>query len=151
MNDKALSCVHTQISQNPRFEGNNEKGITVFYDIEGLSNYTDTDITTCIWPNYSPQVNKCPPQLPTFVLDDVHSVRVGSNVIDSYSYVPFEHWHNSRFLIRVWANDPTIDGSWISAGWIVANLTTASINILSNNILRVLIIEHVNLINNNYN
>ena len=67
----------------------------------------------------------------------MYSVRVGSNVTDNYSYVPFEHWQNSRFLIRIWANDPTIDGSCISAGWIAANQTTASINILSINISSV--------------
>ena len=112
-------------------------GLELFYDIDGLSNFTDADITTCIWPNYNPQVNQCLPQLPTFVLDDLYSVRVGSNVTKNYSYIPFEHWQNSRFLMRVWINDPTTDGSCINVGWISVNQTTASINILSNKISSV--------------
>ena len=89
-------------------------------------------MTTWIWPNYNPSIYLWTPQLPTFALDQVYSLKVGRNVDKSYIFIPFEHWQNSKFLIRAWANDPKINETWTNIEWVAINQTASSFQIDQN-------------------
>ena len=108
--------------------------LDLFHDYQILANFIENDITSWLWPNYSPSVYFWTPKLPAFVLLQTYSISVRGNASESSLYIPFEHWQNSRFLIRAWANDPTEDGTWVVPNWVIVNQTTASIQIDPKNV-----------------
>ena len=85
--------------------------LDLFHDYKSLLNFTENDLSAWIWPKYNPSFNLWVPKLPVFILDRAYSIKVGGNAIKSYMYTPFEHWQNSRFLIRTWTNDPKVNGT----------------------------------------
>ena len=115
----------------------NWRNLKLFIDYQELANFTENDvfisnITLWLWPNYVPSIYLWTPQLPTFALDQVYSIKVGRNVDKSYIFIPFEHWQNSKFLIRAWANDPTINETWTNIEWVAINQTASSFQIDQN-------------------
>ena len=111
--------------------------LSLFYDASEFTNYTQVDVSSWIWPSYLPDLYNCNPQLPDFLLDQSYSIKVGSNIINSYKYIPFNHWQNSRFLIRVWTNNPLEFNDWSPPSWINANQTDSTVMIVLQNIKSV--------------
>ena len=111
--------------------------LNFFNDYKGLVEYFDDDITSCLWPNYSPYFYFWNPQLPNFLLNKIYSIKIGSNINNKYKFTPFDHWQNSRFLVRACTNDPIIDGSWNVPSWINVNQTDSTIIIVPENVQSV--------------
>ena len=75
------------------------------------------------------QINNCKPQLPTFLLNKAITIKFGTNINNSLSFVPYEHWQNSKFIIRVWLNDPNTDSFWTQPSWILVDQLSSSVQI----------------------
>ena len=103
--------------------------LELFHDYQDLAIFIEKDITSWLWPNYAPSVYLWNPELPTFVLNKTYSISVGGNASESRVYIPFEHWQNSKFLIRACAYDLKVDKAWVAPNWVIVNQTTASIQI----------------------
>ena len=100
-----------------------------FNDLNNYANYFEVDATSWIWPNYASQINGCRPQLPTFMISELNTIKIGTNIQSNLSFVPYEHCQNSKFIIRVWLNDPIKDTFWVSPAWVLVDQLTSSIRI----------------------
>ena len=104
--------------------------VELFFDVNGLVNYSEINITSCIWPNYIPEFRTWDPILPEFALINQYSINIGSNISQNYSYTPFVHWQNSKFIFRAWLNNPTENNTWNSPAWININEVSESFDLI---------------------
>ena len=51
-----------------------------------------------------------------------------------YSFTPFEHCQNAKFIFRIWSNDPTINNTWDIPIWITINETAATFEVNTLNV-----------------
>ena len=54
---------------------------------------------------------------------------IGTNYSNIIELTPYQHCQNSRFLIRVWLNNPIINEYWSTPPWVSVNQTSSSIQI----------------------
>ena len=111
--------------------------LDLFHDYKELVNLTELNLTSCLWPNYYPDIYSWNPNLPVFKLNKSYSIKVGRNVTDNYEIIPFDHCQKSRFLIRVWSNDPQIENIWDKLLWIDVNQSNSTIQIKPQNVQSV--------------
>ena len=95
--------------------------VELLFDANGLVDYSEINITSCIWPNYIPEFRTWDPILPEFTLINQYSINIGSNISQNYSYTPFVHWQNLKFIFRAWLNNPVENNTWNSPAWININ------------------------------
>ena len=101
----------------------------LFHDLTNFANYSELDTTSWVWPGYTSQVNICMPQLPIFVLDKINNIKIGTNLQNNLTLIPFEHCQGAKFFIRVWLNNPNKDGFWDPPLWVIVDQLKSSISI----------------------
>ena len=104
--------------------------VDLLFDANGLVDYSEINITSCIWPNYIPEFRTWDPILPEFALINKYSIKIGSNISQNYSYTPFVHWQNSKFIFRACLNNPVENNTWNSPAWININEVSENFNLV---------------------
>ena len=63
------------------------------------------------------------------MLNETITIKFGTNIKNSLNFVPYEHWQNSKFIIRVWLNDPNTDSFWTQPSWMLVDQLSSSVQI----------------------
>ena len=103
----------------------------IFHDSSDLVNTTEMNITACLWPSYIKEIYTWSPPFPDFKMLKNYTFPIGSGIKSIITYTPFDHWQNSRFLIRVWLNNPSINGSCTEPSWITVNQSLSTVDLNS--------------------
>ena len=101
----------------------------LFNDVKTLANFTDLEITSWFWPNYIPEYNQWSPNLPQFLLGSYYQLNIGTNITLSQSYIPFDHWENSRFIFRIWLENPIENSICNTPPWISIDEVSKSFSV----------------------
>ena len=113
------------------------KDVDLLQNNNGLIEYDELDVTKWLWPNYIKELQDCPPELPTFYLQDEYSIELSEINQENYTYLAFDHWRNSKFLFRICTNVPSTELSWETPSWTLYNETTGSFRINTSKITSV--------------